>query len=83
MDTEKATKKVEAAQKREDAAKLRRLAAGQQANANAHRQQAERPAYPEQAGICVEKASRIEAFAGENIAKAERLEAEANLLDAD
>jgi hypothetical protein len=76
-----AQKKVEAAKKREEAARLRTLAAGQQYNAAAHVRQSQNPIYPGQTEICTGKAAQIEAFANENIAKAARLDAEADTLE--
>jgi len=48
MTQEQAHEKVEAAKKREEAARLRTLAAGQQDNAAAHVRQSQKPIYPGQ-----------------------------------
>ena len=81
MTQEQAQKKVEAAKKREEAARLRTLAASQQENAAAHVRQSRKPIYPGQAEICTGKAAQIETFANGNIAKAARLETEADALE--
>lgn len=81
MTKEQAQKKVEAAYKREEAARLRTLAASQQDSAAAHIRQSQNPIYPGQPEICMGKAAQIEAFANENIAKAARLETEADALE--
>lgn len=62
------------AEKRLEAANLRVLAAGQRANAAAHRRQADHPIYLGQDMICATKADQIDAFAA-------RSEAQADLID--
>jgi len=61
-----------------EAAQLRTRAAHQRDNAMSHRRQAKREAYEGQAEICLSKATKIEALAAENEAKADLIEAEAN-----
>ena len=79
--TKEQAQKVEAAKKREAAARLRTLAASQINNAAAHVRQSQKPIYPGQAVICTDKAAQIKAFADENLAKAARLEAEADCFE--
>ncbi len=67
---------IEKAEKRLKAANLRVLAAGQRANADAHRRQAGKPIYPGQDFICRSKANQIDAFAWRSDAQAALLEAE-------
>ncbi|MDD5010503.1 MAG: hypothetical protein PHQ00_00095 [Phycisphaerae bacterium] len=83
MTKEKAEKNLEAAKKREEAAKLRSLVASQKDNAAAHLRQSQKPAYAGQAEICTGKAAQFESIADKNLATAKRLEAEADLLEAD
>jgi len=67
---------IEKAEMKLKAANLRILAASQSENAAAHRRQAERPAYPGQAGICLSKADVIDGFALRSLAQAELIEAQ-------
>ena len=71
--------KITQAQARLKAANLRILAAGQRANADAHRRQANHPIYTGQSEICMIKADQIDAFASRSEAQAELIEAEAGL----
>lgn len=59
------------------AANLRVLAAGQRANAEAHRRQAARPIYPGQTEICLGKADQIDAFAARSEVQADLILAQA------
>ena len=77
------SQKLEAAKKREEAAKLRRLASSQKDNAAAHVRQSKKPIYDGQADICIGKANTIESIAGANLATAARLEAEADCMESD
>ena len=72
---------MEAVKKREEAAKLRLLAASQKSNAAAHLRQADNPIYPGQSAICIDKAAIIEALADKNLATAARLDAEAGAME--
>jgi hypothetical protein len=83
MTKEKAEKNLEAAKKREEAARLRGLAVSQKDNDAAHLRQSQKPIYDGQTEICTGKAAQIESFAEKNLAIAKRLEAEADLLEAD
>ena len=71
--------KIAQAQARLKAANLRILAAGQRANADAHRRQSNHPIYAGQSEICMSKADQIDAFASRSEAQAELIEAEAGL----
>jgi len=82
MNKEQLEKNVEAAKKREEAATKRALAVNQKERAAGHLQQAEKPIFPDQAMVCIDKAARLEAFAEQNLATAARLEAEAAMLEA-
>ena len=81
METEKAEKRLEAAKKREEAARLRVLAASQRDGVSAYMRQAGMPIYSGQEIICIGKAGQFEAYAARNISIANRLDAEADLLD--
>ncbi|MFA4871385.1 MAG: hypothetical protein WC623_24515 [Pedobacter sp.] len=69
--------KIEQAEAKLQAANLRVLAAGQRANANAHRRQATHPIYSGQEIVCMDKAAQIDAFAARSEAQADLLEAQA------
>jgi len=71
--------KLEQAQAALKAANLRVLAAGQRANAEAHRRQASHPIYPGQEMICLGKADQIDTFAARSKAQAALIEAEAGI----
>ena len=68
---------VEMAKKKQEIARLRNLASWQYIElATGFRRQAEKPAYPGQDIICLEKASQVERLSRENDAKADVLWAE-------
>uniref|UniRef100_A0A6M3JA07 Uncharacterized protein n=1 Tax=viral metagenome TaxID=1070528 RepID=A0A6M3JA07_9ZZZZ len=78
--TQEQANNVEVTKKREEAARLRSLAAGQKEYAAAHMRQAQHPIYAGQEEVCAGKASQLEAFAEQNLAIAARLDLEVQLL---
>jgi hypothetical protein len=69
--------KVKLAKARLEAAELRTRAAHQADQAAAYRRQAAKPAYAGQEEICLNNATKVDALAAENRARADLIEAEA------
>ena len=81
METETAEKRLKAAKKREEAARLRTLSVFQRDGAAAYARSADKPIYPGLGSISAGKAVQWDAYAARNIAIAARLDAEADVLD--